>query len=293
MARSDGAWTQQAKLVADDGDENDKFGRAVALTGDGETALVGADGDKEPNGENRYGDGAGSAYVFNRNGGSWEQQAKLAANDGEGGDLFGWSVAIAGATPTALVGCSRTDAAYVFTRTDGTWEQRTKLAADEGEERAGFGSSLGISDDGGTALIGAFVDSEPNGQRAGSAYVFTGGGASWNERAKIAADDGDENDQFAHSVALSADGRIALAGADPDEDPNGARAGSAYVFTADGTSWSQQTKLAADDGDTNDRFGFAAALGNRGGTALIGAPGDENPNGEDELSGGGSAYVFD
>ncbi|WP_435552620.1 PKD domain-containing protein [Natrinema sp. CGMCC1.2065] len=293
FTQADGEWTQRAKLVADDGDENDKFGRAVALTGDGGTALIGAYGDEDPNGTNRYNDGAGSAYVFARSDGDWSQQAKLAADDGAGGDGFGWSVAIADDAATALVGCLRRDATYVFTGGDGSWEQQTKFATDESDDRTGFGSSLAIDDEGTTALIGAFVDAEPNGEKAGSAYVFTADGDSWTQRAKFAADDGDKNDQFAHSVALSSDGRIALAGADPDADPNGERAGSAYVFTDAGGSWSQQVKLAADDGDKNDRFGLAAALANRGGTALIGAAGDEDPNGDGDLAGGGSAYVFE
>jgi hypothetical protein len=50
---------QQVKLTADDGDDEDNFGKAVAITGDGSTTIVGADGDEDPNGE-----GAGSAYVF-------------------------------------------------------------------------------------------------------------------------------------------------------------------------------------------------------------------------------------
>jgi len=275
-------------LAAADGDAGDEFGAAVAVADDGDRVVIGAPADEDPNGAD-----AGSAYVFSRSGDSWEQQAKLAANDGEGGDLFGWSVAISGNTPTALVGCSQKDTAYVFTRNEGTWKQRAKLAADEGDERTGFGSSLAIDDEGTTALIGSFVDSEPNGEKAGSAYVYTGGGSDWSEQAKIAADDGDENDQFAHSVALSSDGRLALAGADPDEDPNGERAGSAYVFTGTDSTWNQQAKLAADDGDKNDSFGFGTALADRGATALVGAVGDEDPNGENELSGGGSAYVFE
>jgi hypothetical protein len=49
--------TQQAKLLADDGDSDDNFGSSVALAGD--TALVGAQGDEDPNGE-----AAGAAYVY-------------------------------------------------------------------------------------------------------------------------------------------------------------------------------------------------------------------------------------
>ncbi|PSQ01346.1 hypothetical protein BRC92_10870 [Halobacteriales archaeon QS_4_69_31] len=46
----------------------------------------------------------------------------------------------------------------------------------------------------------------------------------------FADDDGDGEDRFGWSVALSSDGTSALVGANTDEDPNGAEAGSAYVF---------------------------------------------------------------
>jgi len=52
-------WSQRAKLVADDGDDSDEFGESVAVSGEGTTALIGAEGDEDPNG-----DEAGSAYVF-------------------------------------------------------------------------------------------------------------------------------------------------------------------------------------------------------------------------------------
>ncbi|WP_277543063.1 FG-GAP repeat protein, partial [Haloarcula laminariae] len=51
--------TQQAKIAADDGDSDDDFGASVALSSYGSTALIGAAGDEDPNG-----DEAGSAYVF-------------------------------------------------------------------------------------------------------------------------------------------------------------------------------------------------------------------------------------
>ncbi|WP_277543763.1 FG-GAP repeat protein, partial [Haloarcula laminariae] len=50
------------------------------------------------------------------------------------------------------------------------------------------------------------------------------------QQAKIAADDGDSDDDFGASVALSSDSPTALIGASNDEDPNGDQAGSAYVF---------------------------------------------------------------
>jgi hypothetical protein len=66
-------WKQQAKLVADDGAQDARFGWSVAI--EGTTALVGAYGDPQK------GKGAGAAYVFTQSGATWKQQAKLVAMD--------------------------------------------------------------------------------------------------------------------------------------------------------------------------------------------------------------------
>ena len=288
-----GAWEQDAKLVANDGDQNDNFGAAVALSGDGSTALIGAYNDEDPHGENRFGDGAGSAYIFGRNGGSWEQQAKLAANDGEGGDRFGKAVAMAGDGTTAFIGCGRPEATYVFRQNNDSWTQQTKLSSTETDERVGTISTVAADADGTTVLVGSFADTETDGMKVGSADVFTSSGGTWTRQEKLTAEDGDEEDLFAASIALSSDGRTALAGARGDKDPNGMRAGSAYVFRSNDGTWTQKGKLTAEDGDERDNFGISVAVSGDGGTGLIGAAGDEDPNGEGELNGGGSAYVFE
>ncbi|MCP4037599.1 MAG: hypothetical protein GY733_11725, partial [bacterium] len=63
--------------------------------------------------------GCGAAYVFVRNGTTWNEQAKLTASDATGSDLFGWTVSLSG--DTAVIGSPRNDslgadagAAYVF-----------------------------------------------------------------------------------------------------------------------------------------------------------------------------------
>ena len=101
MARE---WTQQAKLLAEDGAPLDRFGTSTAI--DGNRVVIGA-----PVGD--------SAYVFVRSAGEWVQGAKLLADDGISGDRFGWSVALD--DETALIGAfmadgtnPRTGAAYVF-----------------------------------------------------------------------------------------------------------------------------------------------------------------------------------
>jgi hypothetical protein len=296
FVRSDGAWRHQAKLVADDGDEEDLFGGAVALSADGTTALVGASGDEDPNGKN-----GGSAYVFGRSDGRWRQEAKLAASDGDEEDLFGTSVSLSADGTTALVGAmgsgisGRVEAgsAYVFERSGGSWQQASKLAASEPELQGRFGVSVALSGDGTTALVGTIMSVDGVGS-AGKAYRYERAD-DWSKQGTLTAEDGDADDWFGWTVSLSTDGTTALVGAMNDDDPNGydddalfGGAGSAYVFEGADGSWDQQAKLTADDGDGSDNFGRSGALAGDGSTVLLGAPYDEDPNGDS----GGSAYLF-
>lgn len=279
--RSGDTWSQQTKLVPEDNNEDDRLGKSVALVGD--TALVGAYTDSEPNGFE-----AGSAYIFERSDGTWTQQAKLVPDDGDSQDAFGYSVALT--DDTALIGAyidedpygEEAGSAYVFERSDGTWTQQAKLLPGDGEEFIRFGESVAL--DGGTALVGAKRDINPNGNFAGATYVFVRNDGAWTQQAKLTANDGDDEDYLGNAVALSGD--TALCGAYRDEDPNGRDAGSAYVFERNDEAWTQQAKLAADDGDNQDKFAKSVTLA--GETILVGASNDEDPNGRDA----GSAYVF-
>ena len=280
FTRSGSTWTQEAKLTAGDGAVGDRFGSSVAL--DGDTALVGAYPDAV--GGNSY---QGSAYVFTRSGNTWTQQAKLVAADGAASDYFGWSVAVDG--DTALVGAvldavganSFQGSVYVFARSGTTWTQQAELTAGDGETYDLFGTSVAL--DGDTALVGAYGDNVGAASDQGSAYVFTRSDTTWTQQAKLVAGDGARGDEFGYSVAL--DGDTALVGAYQDYVGANSGQGSAYVFTRSDTTWTQQTKLVAGDGEAGDRFGISVALD--GDTALVGAhsTGALNIN-------PGSAYVF-
>jgi len=222
----DGIWMQQAKLLASDGKEYDRFGDSVSINGN--IALVGADW---ADWDYPYGSSAGSVYVFTRSGSTWTEQTKLRASDGEGGDLFGCSISLSG--DTVLIGAPFDDtekgdssgSAYVFTRSGSSWMQQAKLLASDGAERDFFGGSVSLSGD--TALIGADYDDD-NGEYSGSAYVFTRSGSTWTEQAKLLPLDGAARNGFGGSVSLS--GSTALIGALWD-DTNGRESGSAYIFT--------------------------------------------------------------
>ncbi|MBN8429045.1 MAG: hypothetical protein J0L65_16440, partial [Xanthomonadales bacterium] len=283
FARSGTTWTQQAELTAGDGETYDLFGTSVAL--DGDTALVGAYGDNVGAASDQ-----GSAYVFTRSDTTWTQQAKLVAGDGARGDEFGYSVALDG--DTALVGAyqdyvganSGQGSAYVFTRSDTTWTQQTKLVAGDGEAGDRFGISVAL--DGDTALVGAHSTGALN-INPGSAYVFTRGGTTWLQQAKLLAGDGVELDLFGTSVDL--DGDTALVGAHGYDVGVNSYQGSAYVFTRRGTTWAQAATLTAATGAAADHFGTSVALSST--MALVGAPTVDGlpPYGNPDE---GAAYVF-
>ena len=264
FVRDGSDWTEQAKLIANDGTAYDHFGASVALSAD--TALVGAyEDDVDGNLQQ------GSSYVFVRADSSWSQQARLTATDGAAGDYFGYSVALSG--DTALVGAfydtvganAEQGSAYVFVRTGSTWTQQSQLTANDGARSDNFGTSVAIEGD--TALIGAYYDTIDVNSAQGSAYLFVREGAAWSQQARLTATGGATSDHFGISTALSGD--TAVVGAHEADVGNDEDQGAAFVFVREGTSWSQQAHFSATDGAAGDHFGISVALSNN--RTLIGA----------------------
>jgi hypothetical protein len=122
----------------------------------------------------------------------------------------------------------------------------------------------------------------------GSAYIFKQTNGTWSQQDKFVPEDNNDYDRLGNSVAISGDATTAIIGARTDEEPNGTSAGSTYVYTQSDGDWTQQAKLAADDGDRGDNFGYSVVVSNDSNIAIISAYGDEDPNGFTA----GSAYVF-
>jgi hypothetical protein len=275
FTRSGGAWTEQAKLVPSDGAAADRFGQAVAMSGD--TVVVGAFWhDKGVNLDQ------GAAYVFTRSGGTWTEQAKLTASDGSKDDQFGFSVAVSG--DTAVIGAPSDDqgSAYVFTRAGGSWTEQTKLVGSDAAPEDSFGERVAIS--GNTAVVGGSGDDVDGKDGQGSAYVFIRSGQTWTEQAKLTASDGAAGDQFGFWVSVSGD--TAVLGAFMDDVGTNLDQGSAYVFSRDGQTWTEQAKLTASDGAATDQFARSVAVS--GHKVVAGAQSDD----VDGKAGQGSAYVF-
>jgi uncharacterized repeat protein (TIGR01451 family) len=281
FVRSATFWAPQQKLVASDGVGTAQFGIAVSL--DGETAVIGASGDDPPGLPN-----AGSDYVFLRSGAVWSEQQKLLASDGAAEDRLGYSVSISGDTVVAgarvddVLGSLDAGSADVFVRSGTTWSEQQKLTASvSGAAFELFGASVSIFGD--TAVIGAERDATAAGMDAGAAYVFVRSGAAWSEQQKLVASDGAAGHFFGGSVSISGD--TLVVGARLAPSPGGST-GAAYVFTRSGTTWTEQQKLVASDGASGDFF--AASVSISGDTVVVGAERDANAGGFEA----GSAYVF-
>jgi hypothetical protein len=115
FARDGGGWNQQAYVKASNTGVDDQFGWSMALSGDGSTLAVGTyledssatgiDGSQADNSASN----SGAAYVFERSGGAWRQQAYVKASNTGVGDEFGWSVALSADSATLAVGAPRED----------------------------------------------------------------------------------------------------------------------------------------------------------------------------------------
>ena len=225
FTRSGTTWTQQGEKLTGGG-EPGFFGWGVALSGDGDTALIGEWGLEG---------GVGAAWVFTRSGASWSKQGGPLTAAGETGEpWFGYSTALSASGSTALIGAPHADddagAAWVYTRSGSNWAQQGPPLTGGEEVNDEFGGELGysaaLSASGGTALLGGRVDSFFH----GAAWAFTRSGSTWTQDGtKLTGNEETANrEEFGWSVALSSTANTALVGSPCDN----ACVGSASVFVS-------------------------------------------------------------
>ncbi len=250
-------------------------GFSVALSSDGNTAIVGGTSDN----------GAiGAAWVYTRTAGAWSQQGpKLVGSGAVGLANQGWSVSLSADGNTALFGglsdSGSSGAAWVFTRTEGVWNQQgSKLVGTGAVGSAQQGYSVALSADGNTAIVGGLSD---NGG-SGAAWVFTRSGGVWSQQgSKLIGTGAVGSAQQGYSVALSADGNTAIVGGRSDNSSTGA----AWVFTRSGSVWSQQgSKLVGTGAVGNANQGTSVSLSSNGNTSIVGGYADNIST--------GAAWVF-
>jgi hypothetical protein len=145
--------------------------------------------------------------------------------------------------------------------------------------------------------------------RTGAVYVFVDNGAGWETQATIKAAFPTRDDEFGNEVVISGDLLVvasleesgASSGIDADETTDGAASsGAVYLFTREGSTWTQARYLKASNAGGGDKFGTSIALHSEdaGDLLLVGAPAEDGSspgvNGPDNDSWGnaGAAYAF-
>ncbi len=260
---------QQAQITPAIIDTGDGFGNSVSI--DGNTVVIGAPyegsnatgvgGDASDNSASN----SGAVYVFTRSGSTWTQQAYIKASNTEANDRFGWWVDISG--DTIAVGANGEDS------------NATGVGGDQNDNTL---------------------------PSTGAVYVFTRTGTTWTQQAYIKASNTNEYDNFGYTVALDGDTLVVTApyeasnatGINGNQADNSLEdAGAAYVFTRNGTTWTQQAYIKASNTGQGDGFGYG--IGFSGDTLVIGAPyeksnatgvnGNQADNSADYA---GAAYVF-
>jgi hypothetical protein len=192
------------------------------------------------------------------------------------------------------------------------------------------GTSIALNGDGSTMAIGAPFESGGaagvNGNQrdnsvyaSGAVYVYVRQGDSWTQQAYVKASNPGQSDHFGSSVALSRDGNtMAVAahweasgatGVNGNQNDNSIpQSGAVYVFTRNGTTWTQQAYIKASNtgkagegqlaGD-GDQFGFSLALSGDGNTLAVGAISEDSAaqqingnQGDDSAQSAGAVYVY-
>ena len=289
FSRNNSGWSEQTSVRASNGAMADLFGTSVALSSDGNTLVVGADGEAsnaigisidgsgEEDNSAAY---AGAVYVFSRSGGNWSQQAYVKASNTGANDGFGASVALGSNGNTLVVGSRGEDS-----------------------------NATGINTDGAS-------EADNSATRAGAVYIFSRNGGSWSQQAYVKASNAEAYDGFGGSVNLSDDGNTLVVGAGGEDsnatgisadgigegDNSVSSAGAVYVFSRSSDSWSQQAYVKASNTETGDGFGGSVNLSGDGNTLVVRAGGEDSNatgissdgtgEGDNSVSSAGAVYVF-
>jgi len=264
----------------------DNFGVSVSINSTGDRIVV----------SSHYDDtgaiDAGSVYVYSRSGTVWSLEQEINNPSPVASDYFGRSVAIDSTGDRIVVGAHYEDtgadaagSVYVYSRSGTTWtlEQEinnpTPVAGDQ------FGVSVSINSTGDRIVVGAYLE-DTGASGAGSVYVYSRSGTVWSLEQEINNPTPVTGDNFGVSVSINSTGDRIVVGAYL-EDTGADAAGSVYVYSRSGTTWTLEQEINNPSPVASDQVGYAVSINSTGDRVLIGAYGEDTG-----ALAAGSVYVY-
>ncbi len=252
--RSGVDWLEAETLVSAEPLDGDRFGSALALTGD----VLAIGENDEIDGETF----AGSVSVFRWDGAAWDPETVLhKPGVPEGLDSFGASVAADGdviavsAIGDDIAGNSA-GAVYVFRWNGADWLFEQVLVSATPTFAEGWGDELDV--DGDVLAVTSSrraIDGNPS---QGAVDVFRWNGSVWAPEQTLVRAAGKSGDEFGTSVFVEGD--TLVAGSLYDDIDGKLNGGSMTVFRWSGADWVERQTLAPVETDAQDSFGRCVAL---------------------------------
>lgn len=244
------------------------FGRAVAISGNGLVAAVGA-----PNGRS----GAESAswkdgvvYTYRKVNGSWFMDGIVASPYPVDGGQFGASLALTYTGSRLVVGEprggeDRNGAVHVLDVINGQWRSKASTYAnvEAGVSNANFGLEVDTSGNGTTLAVGV-----PGLDKV----ILFALSTQLDVLTTLVAPISQESPLFGASLALSSDGLGLIVGAPHFSDSTRPRAGRAYRYLKDNAGWMLKNTIVDPNLGSHQYYGTQVAIGMGGGVCAVSAP---------------------
>ncbi|MFN8286691.1 MAG: T9SS type A sorting domain-containing protein [Chitinophagales bacterium] len=231
FVRQGGAWVQQAILVGSSTAALSNQGCSVAISADGNTVLIGGSTD---------GDTLGAAWVFTRSGTVWTEQAKLVSANTTAKAMQGQNVALSYDGNTALIGAPKDNdsigCAIVFVRSGSNWSQQAKLVGPGSIGKCAQGKYVSLSANGNTAVI---LGPEDN-SWLGAVWTYTRSGSTWTQLGSKLALPALYSPYFWNGFSLSGNGQKLAIG-----DPYIGQYGGVDLYNLSGSTWQLQQSITS------------------------------------------------
>ena len=265
--KSAGVWSQQQLLTPSNNTGGSNFGSDVALSGDGNTLVVGGRYDNS---------NTGAVWVFTRSSGTWTQQQKISAN--ASGANQGTSVAITEDGTKLVFGGPRDSndngAVWVYSLSAGTWSLDTKIVGTLNDSTAVTGAFQGktvqISGNGTTIAFGG----PSYNSNQGAVWVWIYSNNTWTQQIMISNTDYNIlgiSPRQGYALTLSTDGNKLVFTTD-----NRYGTGSIWVYSRAGSSWSENDWLIYSGNYGDSRESMMVSMSGDGYLLVVSAPNDAN-----------------